>query len=173
MTDKTWRDFDMALQDALEFAESSGKPVNFRLHFSPPWEKRHAAELTLFPELTEPVPFVDIRRSARVDSAYELLLVVTSRAKLPVEKLADRGWFRMNPGMRVREFEKDVETAAKASAAVCNVILGLTDLSPDIVFAEGDPSGLLREFLRSALPVPDVDAFDSSQVEDQAAHGSP
>ena len=151
---KSWRDFDLALQDALEFAENSGKPVNFRLHFSPPWEHRHAAELTLFPGLTEPVPFVDVRKSQRVDADFELLLVVTSRAKLPVEKLADRGWFRTNPGMRVREFAKDVDSRAKASAAVCNVILGLTSCSPDAVFAEGDPSGLLRQFLLSTLETP-------------------
>lgn len=167
MTDKTWRDFDMALQDALEFAENSGKPVNFRLHFSPPWEKRHAAELTLFPGLTEAVPFVDIRKSQRVDSEYELLLVVTSRAKLPVGKLADRGWFRTNPGMRVREFAKDVDNPAAAAKAVCNVILGLTSCEPDIVFAEGDPSGLLREFLLSALPMPDE--FEPSNSEDRAS----
>lgn len=162
MNERTWREFDDTLRTVLQVFERMAKPNPMRLNFASPKATHHAAELTLFPGLGPTPPYVEIRRSERPELAFDLRLVVSAPGRVPEDLLAERGWFRTNPGAKIRTFARDGADVLDASVAVCKVISGLSDRGPETVFAEADPTGLLRDFLISTLPA----------LDEEVAHGS-
>lgn len=149
-----WDVYEELVSEAICHAKRAGSPVDFRFFFAPPWDGRHAADLTLLPQIvTMPVPVVSIRSGSAITDHFDLTFVVSNeREELPEDRMAARGWIKVGTGPEHTLIFRGHDYSPEGAAGmVCRLIEGLTLRAPSRVFVEGDESGLLRSFLVSTI----------------------